>query len=100
MAIGVLARLGDVRKRWQAVTALPAPTAHPTGIALDGDALWIAGMDEKRIWRVPIGGGKTRHVVRREVRRHVRVITEVNRGPGTLKTLRCCLVLPVEKPGQ
>jgi len=86
--------------RWRVVTALPAPTRHPTGIALDGDALWVAGMDEPSIWRVPIGGGKACHVVRRERRRHVRVVTEINRGPGILKTLRCCLVLPVDKPGQ
>ncbi|MFC1806350.1 transglutaminase domain-containing protein [Planctomycetota bacterium] len=69
-------------------------------MAVVGDDLWVAGMGEDRIWRVAIGGGKACHVVRRERRRHVRVVTEVNRGPGTLKTLRCCLVLPVDKPGQ
>ena len=86
--------------RWQAVGAVPVPPKRPTGVALDGDALWVAGMDEGRLWRVPIGGGKARHVVRRETRRHVRVVTEVNRGPGTLTKLACCLVLPVDKPGQ
>ncbi|MCX5672389.1 MAG: hypothetical protein NTU94_13820 [Planctomycetota bacterium] len=87
-------------ERWQAITGVPLPTRQPTGIALDGDALWVAGMGEDRIWRLPIGGGRTRHVVRREVRRHVRVVTEVNDGAETMPEMRCCLVLPVDKPGQ
>ena len=87
-------------ERWQAITAVPLPTRQPTGIALDGDTLWVAGMNEDRIWRVAIGGGRARHVVRREVRRHVRVVTEVNDGAEALREMRCCLVLPVDKPGQ
>ena len=87
-------------ERWQAATGVPLPTPRPTGIALDGDTLWVAGMNEDRIWRVAIGGGKARHVIRREVRRHVRVVTEVNDGAETLREMRCCLVLPVDKPGQ
>ena len=86
--------------RWQTVTAVPVPTSQPTGIALDGDGLWVAGMGEDRLWRVEIGGGKARHVVRREVLRQVRVVTEINRGPAPLKKIACCLVLPVDKPGQ
>jgi len=87
-------------ERWQAITAVPLPTRQPTGLALDGDTLWVAGMNEDRIWRVAIGGGKARHVIRREVRRHVRVVTEVNDGPEALREMRCCFVLPVDKPGQ
>jgi len=88
------------RERWQPITAVPLPTAHPTGLALDGDTLWVAGMGEDRIWRVPVGGGKARHVVRREIRRHVRVVTEVNDAAEAMAEMRCTLVLPVEKPGQ
>jgi hypothetical protein len=87
-------------ERWQPITGVPLPTKQPTGIAMDGDTLWVAGMGADRIWRVAVGGGKARHVLRREGRRHTRVVTEVNDGAETLSEMRCCLVLPVDKPGQ